>query len=154
LITRHFTATAYILAEGKVVLHKHQKLGMWLPPGGHVEENETPAECAKREAKEECGLEIEIIRQENIWIERWNAVSTERPYMCLIENIPEHGTHAAHQHIDFLFLAKPVGGTLLPGHIWFGMDEVLALEDDVSIFSETKMTILHILEKYQQLLAT
>ena len=32
---------------------------MWDIPGGHVEEDETPAQCIVREMKEEMGLELE-----------------------------------------------------------------------------------------------
>ncbi len=32
-----FTASVYVVYENKVLLHKHKKLGVWLPPGGHVE---------------------------------------------------------------------------------------------------------------------
>jgi len=66
----------------------HPKLKKWLPPGGHVEENESPPEAATREVKEETGLEITFIKQENIWIEKWNAKSFERPFLCLTEEIP------------------------------------------------------------------
>src|SRR6185437_245535 len=87
-LERHFTATAYILENGRALLLKHPKLGKWLPPGGHVEPNETPPECAKREAREETGLRVELIPQENLWLNYSNAASFERPYLCLLENIP------------------------------------------------------------------
>lgn len=142
---RHFTATTYIIQNGKVLLIPHAKLQKWLPPGGHVELNETPPECAKREAFEETGLEIEIIPQENLWVEHWNASSIERPYMCLLENIPEHGAKPAHQHIDFIYLAKPLTGTLNDEARWFSLEEAESLVDDVEIFVETKKTIRHLL---------
>jgi 8-oxo-dGTP pyrophosphatase MutT (NUDIX family) len=144
---RQFTATAYVVEGGKVLLIRHPKLGKWLPPGGHLEANETPPEGARREVFEETGLEIRIIPQENIWIDRWNASSVERPYLCLIENIPPHGESAEHQHIDMIYLAHPVGGTLAEGARWFSLEEVLALKDDDEIFVETKTTIQHILEQ-------
>ena len=34
---RHFTVAVFVVWEGKVLLHFHRKLGMWLPPGGHIE---------------------------------------------------------------------------------------------------------------------
>ncbi len=34
------------------------------------------------------------------------------PYMCLQEEIPEFNGHPAHQHIDFIYVAKPIGGEL------------------------------------------
>ncbi len=145
---KHFTATAYIVENGKVLLIPHPKLKKWLPPGGHVELNETPPECAAREALEETGIEIHIIPQENIWIDEWNAKSFPRPYLCLLENIPEHGTKPAHQHMDFIYLAKPAGGTLMAEARWFSLQEIEVLQDDEEIFGETKKTIRHILESW------
>jgi 8-oxo-dGTP pyrophosphatase MutT (NUDIX family) len=142
---KHFTATAYIVDQGKILLLMHPKLKKWLPPGGHIETNETPPECAKREAREETGLEIELIQQENLWLDFWNAASIERPYLCLLENIPAHGDQPPHQHIDMIFLAKPLHGTLSPGARWFSLEEVDQLADDQDIFTETKTTIRHIL---------
>jgi 8-oxo-dGTP pyrophosphatase MutT (NUDIX family) len=140
---RQFTATVYIVEENKVLLVKHRKLNKWLPPGGHIHPNETPPEAAKREAYEETGLNISFLRQENIWIERWNAVSMERPYMCLLEEIPAYRDVPAHQHMDMIYLARPMGGTIVEnqnetsGIHWFTMEELEKLKPDADIFVET-----------------
>lgn len=42
--------------QGKWVLSKHKKRDTWETQGGHIEENETPLECAKRELLEESGI--------------------------------------------------------------------------------------------------
>lgn len=143
-IQKHFTATAYIIEDNKILLLPHPKLGKWLPPGGHVEENETPAECAKRETLEETGLEIVIVPQENLWIKESNAVSIERPYLCLLENIPPYKDQPFHQHIDFVYVARPLSGHLLPDVKWFSWDEIKSLNDD-EMYLETKTTIAHLL---------
>jgi 8-oxo-dGTP pyrophosphatase MutT (NUDIX family) len=148
---KHFTATAYIIDQGKVLLLMHPKLKKWLPPGGHIEQSETPPECAKRETLEETGLEIELIPQENLWLNFWNASSIERPYLCLLENIPAHGDKPAHQHIDMIYLAKPLRGTLLDGVRWFSLEEVEKMRDEEDIFAETKTTIRHFLATSRQL---
>jgi 8-oxo-dGTP pyrophosphatase MutT (NUDIX family) len=148
---KHFTATAYIIDQGKVLLLMHPKLKKWLPPGGHVELNETPPECAKREALEETGLEIELIQQENLWLNFWNASSIERPYLCLLENIPAYGDKAAHQHIDMIYLAKPLRGNLMEGVRWFSLEEIEKTTDEEEIFTETKTTIRHLLTASRQL---
>src|SRR5438309_1914918 len=96
---KEFTATVYIIENQKVLLIYHHKLQKWLPPGGHIEENETPPEAAKREALEETGYEIEFIIQENVWIKQLNASSFERPYLCLLEEIPAYKDKEAHQHM-------------------------------------------------------
>jgi 8-oxo-dGTP pyrophosphatase MutT (NUDIX family) len=150
---RHFTATVYLIFEEKILLLMHPKIQKWLPPGGHLELGETPSECGKREVLEETGLEIEWILQENLWIDRWNAKSIERPYLCLLENIPMHGNTPAHQHIDCIYLAKPIGGHLISSAKirWFSLEEVLSLRSDEEIFTETQETITHILKFSLQL---
>lgn len=142
---KHFTSTAYIIDQGKILLLMHPKLKKWLPPGGHLELNETPPECAKRETLEETGLEIELIQQENLWLSFWNASSIERPYLCLLENIPAFGDKPAHHHIDMIYLAKPLRGTLLTGVRWFSLEDVEKMIDEEEIFTETKTTIRHLL---------
>lgn len=140
---RQFTATVYIVESKRVLLIYHRKLNKWLPPGGHIHPNETPPEAARREAFEETGLEISFIRQENIWIKRWNAASFERPYLCLLEEIPAHQGNPPHQHIDLIYLARPTGGILkenpmeTQGIRWFALEELETLKPDVEIFVET-----------------
>ena len=53
---------AFIFKDDKVLLIHHKKLDKWLPVGGHIERNETPDAAVLREAKEEVGLDVEIIQ--------------------------------------------------------------------------------------------
>ena len=150
---RQLTATAYIIEEKRVLLIFHKKLRKWLPPGGHVNTGELPTEAAIREAYEETGLHIALVSQENVWIERWNAHSFERPYMCLLEEIPAHDGTPAHQHIDFIYLARPIEGELKHNDVeceevrWLTLAEVEAMEDDQEIFVETKQTLRILLDR-------
>ena len=151
---RQFTATVYILDDERrqVLLVHHKKLEKWLPPGGHIDPNETPPEAAIREAKEETGLDVELIKQENIWIDRPNAKSLVRPYLCLLEEIPAHGDHPAHQHIDQIFIGRVVGGNSnhngdeVHDMKWFSLDDLETLEPEVDIFDETLKTIYSLLK--------
>lgn len=144
---RHFTATAYLFHEGKTLLIYHGKLQKWLPPGGHIEVDELPHEAALRELLEETGLRANIVLQENIWIERWNAKSIPRPYLCLLEEIPAFGDVPSHQHIDLIFLSTLTAGeSSIPQGSekiaeWFTLQEALALEADKEIFVETQLTL-------------
>ncbi|EKD56432.1 MAG: MutT/NUDIX family protein [uncultured bacterium] len=55
-------AGAVIIKDGKTLLAKRKgshSSGMWGSFGGHVKFGETPIEAAKREAKEELGIEID-----------------------------------------------------------------------------------------------
>ena len=55
-VTRHFTATGFVVHRGRVALHWHPKVKAWLPPGGHIEANEDPVQAVLREIEEETGL--------------------------------------------------------------------------------------------------
>ncbi|KKL46412.1 hypothetical protein LCGC14_2345830, partial [marine sediment metagenome] len=45
---KHFTSTVFIINDEKILLIHHKKMNVWLPPGGHVEENEIPSDTAIR----------------------------------------------------------------------------------------------------------
>lgn len=47
----------------KVLTVKSATLGIWLLPGGGIEENESAEKACKREILEESGYEVEIIRK-------------------------------------------------------------------------------------------
>lgn len=54
-----------IVKDGKVLLHRRRTshgTGEFSSPGGHLEHMETIEQCAKRETKEECGIEIDNIK--------------------------------------------------------------------------------------------
>ena len=52
-----FTVEVFIVYDNKVLLRKHDKYGMWLSVGGHIELDEDSNQAALREVKEEVGLE-------------------------------------------------------------------------------------------------
>ncbi len=55
-------------ASGSVLLADHRKSGLWLPPGGHIEPGEHPAETVRRETREELGIDA-----------RFSPLTGERP---------------------------------------------------------------------------
>jgi len=141
---RHFTATVYIFHEDKVLLHFHPKIQKWLPPGGHIEPNETPPEAAKREAKEETGLDIIFISQENIEIQAPQAIRFERPFVCLLESVPAHKDTPAHEHMDMIYLAHPSPHANLSipcekGFRWFMYEDLR--EINTELFEDTKQIL-------------
>ena len=53
----HLTASAVVLSGQQVLLVLHRKVGLWLQPGGHVDDDDTSlAAAALREATEETGV--------------------------------------------------------------------------------------------------
>lgn len=143
---REYTATAYLFHEERTLLIQHPKLQMWLPPGGHLEAGEMPHEGARREVFEETALNIEFLLDENLHIDRWNARSIPRPYLCLCEVIP----HPPHEHIDFIYVAHVINKEDLKSDVpaqWFTLEEIEALPGDKEIFEETKETLRHLFSK-------
>ena len=56
-----FTVAIFVVHDGKILLIHHRQLDKWLPLGGHVELDEDPEQAALREAKEESGLDVELL---------------------------------------------------------------------------------------------
>lgn len=49
-------------AEGRLLLVRQADSGRWGTVGGAIEVDESPAEAATREAKEETGVDVELVR--------------------------------------------------------------------------------------------
>ena len=103
--TRHTTATTYVVNDGATALHEHERLGIRIPPGGHVERDELPHETAMREVREETGLEPTLI-DDSPTIEGPDGHSLPRPRHVMLYDINVHENgQVGHQHIDLLYYA-------------------------------------------------
>lgn len=164
---RHFTATAFVVDSRKrALLLWHKRLSRWMPPGGHVDENETPEEAAKRECKEETGLDVEIVGEEQHDLFAFAPAEgciLKKPLAFLLENIPASEEpfdsaqgrmhEPAHQHMDFLYIARPLDEKQIvkleerEGRElrWFTREEIAALDPRKEIFANVQQYILSIL---------
>lgn len=122
---RDFVAGAFIVKNDEILLLRHKKYGMWLQPGGHVEEGETPDEAAIRETMEEVGLEVEILE----------SFRPDTSYENKSEDLPQpfninlHQIEEGHWHLDFQYLARPVGE----------IDEKEYSDEDMKWFSKNEL---------------
>ncbi|WP_435195165.1 NUDIX hydrolase [Natronomonas sp. EA1] len=137
--TRHFVATVYVVCDGATALHEHERLGMWLPPGGHIDRDELPHEAALREAKEETGLDVELYAEQGE-MDSETARSLPEPQHFLLEDINVHDGAVGHQHIDFVFYGASETQEIAPdGHDeahperweWFTVEELEARADEL-----------------------
>lgn len=105
-LENQLTATGYILNSdrSKILLLFHHKLQKWVPPGGHVEQNELPHECVLREVAEETGISADFVSVGK----KLRLLGEERqlpqPYCILHELIPAYGATPEHMHVDFIYL--------------------------------------------------
>lgn len=99
-----FTVAIFVVHEGRVLLIHHRKLGKWLPLGGHIELDEDPEQAALREAKEESGLEVELLGD--------RPPTTEPGTRALIAPrfLDIHRINPTHEHIGMIYWARPRGG--------------------------------------------
>ena len=103
--TRHFTATVYVVNDGATALHEHKRLGIRIPPGGHVDRDELPHVAAKREVREETGLEATILGDApDVPAPDGRALPTPRYQLLYDINVHEDGS-VGHQHVDHLYFA-------------------------------------------------
>lgn len=108
-----FTVTGSIVYNNTFLLIKHKSLPFWLPPGGHIELDETPIEALFKEIHEEAG-----IGREHLTLIETAASPTHEsdgsiplPYDINIHPIGDKG----HQHIDLGYLLVSDTDDVKPG---------------------------------------
>lgn len=142
-MTRDFAVATFVVDAGKVLLLFHRKLGKWLPPGGHIEPGELPDDAAVREVYEETGVRVELVGERGIAID--NPRQLIIPQGVQLEQISEN-----HQHIDFVYFARPVSDTTLHANHeseqlgWYGKDELkeLPLTHEITLWIEKALKAL------------
>ncbi|HYD35032.1 MAG TPA: NUDIX domain-containing protein [Vitreimonas sp.] len=155
-----WTAAGVLIHEGKVLLIKHKKVGIWLNPGGHCEPGEAPHQAAEREFWEEAGIKVKAIdfgftpdQKDTEYVP--NPFATNLHWVC--RDNYEHRVHGAEltkyaqthwkkgceQHLNFLYLLKPVGDVKFKENIeetdgigWFTLAELDTLETHPQIRQE------------------
>ncbi len=101
-----FTVAIFIVHAGQVLLVHHRQLDKWLPVGGHIELDEEPETAALREAREESGLEVELLG------ERPPTSGNGTRALLAPRFLDIHRITDTHQHIGLIYWARPTGGNL------------------------------------------
>jgi 8-oxo-dGTP pyrophosphatase MutT (NUDIX family) len=102
-----FTVAIFIVHDAKILLIHHRKLDKWLPLGGHIELDEDPEQAALREAREESGLDVELLG------ERPPTTSPGTRALIAPRFLDIHRISDTHEHIGMIYWARPV---LADGH--------------------------------------
>lgn len=95
-----FTVEVFVVYNNKVLLRKHDKYGIWLSVGGHIELEEDSNKAAVREVKEEVGLEVQLYHEGQL---------TEREgYKELIppQFMNRHRINNSHEHVTLVYFAR------------------------------------------------
>lgn len=128
---RYFAA-GYLVKDGKVFLVHHKKFDKWTPPGGHIEENETPDQALIREWKEELSLDVDIMSAYKCAFSGdANATPVPMPFHIDLER---EGFEVP--HIGYFFYVKVhdknqkinISERELHGTGWFSKDDLLNLK--------------------------
>jgi 8-oxo-dGTP pyrophosphatase MutT (NUDIX family) len=101
-----FTVAIFVVHAGKVLVIHHRNLNKWLPLGGHVELDEDPEQAALREAKEESGLDVELLG------ERPPTTGPGTRALIAPRFLDIHCISDTHEHIGMIYWARPKNGRL------------------------------------------
>lgn len=109
-INKHldFTVEVFVVFDGKVLLRKHDKYGIWLAVGGHIERDEDPSEAAIREVREEVGLTIELM---DVREYKGDEKVTE---LVVPISVNRHRISETHEHVAFVYFAKAMSNRVVP----------------------------------------
>lgn len=123
-VVRHFTATGFVVHEGRVLLHWHPKVKAWLPPGGHIDRNEDPVQAVLREVREEAGVTAEVLPTARRF-ELDYPTQVQPPFTIMVEDIQDPAA-GYHQHIDMIYFCRLAGppGPLKDGWTWVSKDDL------------------------------
>jgi len=127
-----FTVAIFVVHGGKVLLIHHRKLDKWLPLGGHIELDEDPEQAALREAREESGLEVELLG------ERPPTTGAGTRALIAPRFLDIHRISDTHEHIGMMYWARPVNGSLMLSAAehhdirWCGPEELHRLKPPIT----------------------
>jgi 8-oxo-dGTP diphosphatase len=128
---RHFTASAVVFDDtDRVLLVHHNKIGLWLYPGGHVDPNEDPAQAAVREVREETGIDAQIVGGDRFQHPAVTAVPA--PFTIIVMPVTDSKV-GQHEHIDMVYVCRAQSTNLahkpeeVSGCRWVSVGEVASL---------------------------
>jgi 8-oxo-dGTP diphosphatase len=125
MIKTDLTVSAYIINNKETLLVHHVKTGLWLPPGGHIEKDETPDDALLREIKEELGLEIKILNNIKIPEEGNIIEQLAVPFYCNTHKLIDH-IHYCSFYVCELLIHKTINSkkSEIEDFEWFSKEKL------------------------------
>ena len=117
---------AAIFKDGKILMVQ-EKEGHWSLPGGWCDVDQSPADNAVKEAKEESGLDIEVMS-----------------VIAVQDHFKHHGSIHPYGITDIYYLCRPLGGEFAANietgqSGWFGEDELPNVAENKNSTAQIKM---------------
>lgn len=140
--TRDWAVAVFVVWRDRVLLHRHPKLGLWLPCGGHVEDGELPDEAAVRELLEEAGVRVRLVGPHPV--DAPGPQPLTRPRGVQLEAIGP-----GHQHVDLVYWAvpeEPYDGALRgdPTLVWCDRDALARLPLTAEIAAWARLALVEV----------
>lgn len=146
MVRNQFTATGLVFNEsGQILMIKHKKQGKWLPPGGHVDENELPCKAVVREVLEETGVAVQVLSSVPE-LELTGGVAKELPLPLRIMHVDVDGT-GLHNYIDLIYLCRAINTNTTPQETevddigWFSPEEAMKMDTHEDIIKTIEYVI-------------
>ncbi|TMK51323.1 MAG: NUDIX domain-containing protein [Actinobacteria bacterium] len=142
-MTRHATAGAFVFcrfadSRWRLGLIEHPRLGRWMVPGGHVEDDECQATAALREVEEESGLTgVRLLEAPAPALPTGFPSTHARvplPWWIIQQQVPadnhlpEGHVHVDHQYVALVDDPEPVRAPAHP-FAWYRPHELSELSD-------------------------
>lgn len=131
-----FTVEVFVVYNKKVLLRKHDKYGIWLSVGGHIDLGEDPIEAAYREVKEETGLDVHLVGEVPVF--------EGEGYMELLAPrfMNRNRINNTHEHVTLTYFARSESDEVIPEYesdrsedwAWLTREEIIEhteLKEDI-----------------------
>lgn len=144
-----FTVEVFVVYNNKVLLRKHDKYGIWLSVGGHVELDDDPNQAAIREVAEEVGLDVELYRPS--YVPRINKDGYDE--LIPPQYMNRHRINENHEHVTHVYFATAQTDAIVLSETevaedvrWFTFDEIdqshYGIDENIRIYAKSALKTL------------
>lgn len=150
------TATVFVFRQSeeagwRVAMMWHPRFAGWIPPGGHVEADESPAEAAAREVVEELGCRVRLVAGPATPLpDGFPHTPVVAPWWIVeMAASPDSHTSDRHVHVDHVFVAFWDGDVQAPETRvrWFDEQE---LADGADIAEDSRLQAKELFARFSE----